>query len=99
MGFITNFLKIFGFWFSEKGTVFGGELGTGELGKIIFIAPYKPLVPEAPKIPPHEPEGHYPMRISDYLQHIGSYTDGYFESAKSYFTNPETNYRKLQPAY
>ena len=67
MGLVTDFLKIFGFWFPEKGTVFGGPEGEGLVGKIVFTAPYRPRRPEPPVIPPHQegqqPPGHYPMTI------------------------------------
>lgn len=64
MGAFTNFLKICGFWFPDKGTVFGGPEGDGIPGKIVLIVPLPPPKPPVP--------GHYPTRIEgNYQEYSG----------------------------
>ncbi len=87
MGAVIDLLKILGVWsIGDEGTVFGGKLGNGVLGKIVFIAPYRPakFVPPVPH--GHEPEGHYPQCVGEELT-TPSYTD------------QETIYRNSRLAY
>lgn len=62
---VADFLKLAGMWFTHEGTVFGGPLGNGVLGKVVFVVPYK-----SPRIEPPKPhaEGHYHERIEPFYE-------------------------------